>query len=398
VAIRLGKRAHPISVIVDRYVRGVIAAEAVRVVLPLLSRAAHRRIVLFGHEPNGNLYALDKAMRAQVEQSGDAMEWRTMVDDPKLYRRLRRAGRTDVLSAQRIGHILWAARAHAIVSSHGPVFLRSWLTSRRRPVFVDVWHGVGFKASIAEADSALLAYDAHFVSSPFVAEEYTRAGAQPVVTGYARTDVTIAAGSNASARAAVMAHFAPDHAAAPLVLFAPTWAGTGDDEKSGELGSSEDVLRLLNGVAEENGFVVGYRGHINSAGSAITDLNRVRALGQDVAPISEELLGSVDVLITDWSSIATDYLALDRPIVYLDRPAPRAHLAPLDAKDRVGAIVASPQQLALAISEAVTNSTAYREPFSADRAKTVEKAWGASLDGRSGERTLLAITEQIERR
>jgi CDP-glycerol glycerophosphotransferase (TagB/SpsB family) len=391
VAIRVGQRTHPLTVVIDRYVRGVVAAGVGRALLPVLRPAPRRRIVLFGHEPNGNLYAIDR----ELQSSAPELDWRTMVDDPRLYRVLRKSGNPSVLSAQKISHVLWAARAQAIVSSHGPVFFRSWLRSRRRPVFVDVWHGIGFKANIANAEAALLAYDAHLVSSPFVADEYVRAGAKPIVTGYARTDITIAAATDRDARAEVMATFDGIDPSTPLVLFAPTWVGTGDDASTAALGDSLNILRLLNEAALQHNFVVGYRGHINSAGSSIGSLARVRALSHSAVPITETLLGSVDVLVTDWSSIATDFLALDRPIVYLDRPAPAVKLAPLTAEDRVGVVASDAAQLVAAVVEATTEPEHYLSRFAIARAATVERAWGDSLDGRSAHRALGAIADQI---
>lgn len=42
-----------------------------------------------------------------------------------------------------------------------------------------------------------------------------------------------------------------------------------------------------------------------------------------VEPDTEKVLYIADLLVTDWSSIYTDYLVLDRPVVFLDVPHPK---------------------------------------------------------------------------
>jgi CDP-glycerol glycerophosphotransferase (TagB/SpsB family) len=140
---------------------------------------------------------------------------------------------------------------------------------------------------------------------------------------------------------------------------------------------------------------VGYRGHINSAGQNLDELPNVKLIDRDTAPITEELLGIVDVLITDWSSIATDFMVTGRPIVYLDRQPPREHPAPLDGADRIGEVVSDYESLVAAVIDAVANPELYQSRFSEARAVTIEKAWGKTLDGHSTDRSITAIEEVV---
>jgi CDP-glycerol glycerophosphotransferase (TagB/SpsB family) len=121
-------------------------------------------------------------------------------------------------------------------------------------------------------------------------------------------------------------------------------------------------------------------------------------MSQQEEPLTEELLGAVDALITDWSSIATDFLPLARPIVFLDRPAPAEDLSPLSEQDRPGAIVSNIDQLGRALLEAVSAPETYIKRYGVQRDFTLERAWGVTLDGRSSERYLSAIESLLEKK
>lgn len=393
ITIRVGKRRHDLAVIVDRYLRGAAASLIVRfVVLPFRSRKPTGRIALVGHEPNGNLYAFARYLSV-VRPELDVFY---ALDDPRRFRALRAAGDRKVHSLQRLRDVARVARADAVITTHGPVYLRYWLGAKHRPVFVDTWHGVGFKASLDHAEPQFLRYDAHFVSSPTVARYYESAGAQPVVTGYARTDVTIESAKDPHIADGLRSLFGSDlPAGTPIVLFAPTWVAAGEDDGESALPPVPRLVVALNDFAVRHGFAVVYRGHINAEQETLSSLDRIRAAGQDIEPITETMLGGVDVVLTDWSSIATDFLATGRPTVYLDRPAPDAHPAPLDVNDRPGVIASSLTELEQALAQATLSPDQYLKRFASKRRSVVDKAWGATLDGRSSERYLAALDSLI---
>ena len=58
-------------------------------------------------------------------------------------------------------------------------------------------------------------------------------------------------------------------------------------------------------------------------------------------PYTEKLLTVVDVLISDWSSIITDFCTLDRPIIIIDTPLPLSWVSKKTWIDRGGKYVNS---------------------------------------------------------
>lgn len=387
--IRIGRRTHDLRTLVGVYARGVLAA---RVAAALELRRGRRvvpgRIVLFAHSIAGNL----EAFARHLEREHPEAEVLLLTDRPAEAAKAARAGR-KLLRVQSIRDLRRVARAEAIVSALGPIFLAPWLDRAHRPVMVDVWHGVGFKGRVA-GDPALLRLDEHFVSSPFVRDYYLAQGARARVTGYARTDVLLESATRPELRERVLARFG---AAADdprrVVLFAPTWTEAGDDR---ERIDSLAALTALAARAERDGFLVGYRGHANTEGGMPVRSPALAELGADVFPITEELLGAVDVLVTDWSSIAIDFLPLGRPVVYLAAPAPGAALGPLTPDDRPGPVVGDAASLADAAADAVRDPQAVLAPFAEARAATIGRAWGDTLDGRSAERYWLALRELVE--
>jgi CDP-glycerol glycerophosphotransferase len=371
----------------------VISAALVRrLVLRRRRKAVPGRIVLFGHALTGNLEAFARYLTAEHPE----VEVDVLLDRPSEWRRLRDSARPGLvaLSLQNPRHLARAARAEAIVTAMGPIFLEPWLDEPHRPFFIDVWHGVGFKARIA-SDRALRRLDGHFVSSPHVQSYYESAGVRAHTTGYARTDVTLAGKDSPDMRSRVLAAFGAETPDLPVILFAPTWREAG---QSGEQFDIADALRQLSAEAERSGFLVGFRGHSNSSDATVPKGPHLADLDAARFPITEDLLGVVDVLVTDWSSIAIDYLPLDRPVVYLDTAPPSGELGPLQYEDRPGAKAADAGQLVAAVSAAVSEPGKVMAAHAEQRRSTTARAWGDSLDGRSSERYWLTLRRLLDER
>lgn len=332
---------------------------AVRVVALTMHwrRRIDNRIVLIGDPLQGNLAAFASYLRAEHP----SIEVMQLSFPPR-----GRPGRKGI-DGSRLGPLFKASRARAIVSSAGPRSLAPWVSLSRRPLFVDVWHGVGFKARVMNAGRPFLCYDAHFVSSPYVAEYYRAAGAKPLVTGYARMDSITTA---------------------PLVpgsflLVAPTWAASTHLEV-------RTVLETINAHAIEFDYEVTYRPHPYSPPVEIADLERVSLRASASGLDTIETLRATRALVTDWSSIASDYLPLGRPIIYLEGDMPAAP-GPLDSTDRPGPMVTTLHQLRSALDAAISSPEATVAPYESRRRATLERAWGATLDERAAQRYYDAI-------
>jgi CDP-glycerol glycerophosphotransferase (TagB/SpsB family) len=362
----------------------VRAAIAARVARLMLGRSTPRDlVVILAGSVIGNLAALARELRVRHP------------DVEVAYLLTRRSGPLPdhsgrVLRPWRLRDLSDVARARVIVTAQGPWSLRSWITARRRPLFVDVWHGVGYKSRIATSHPAFRSYDAHFVPSPFVADFYAAAGARAIVTGYGRMDAIVTKSTDPSARAVLEEQF-PD-ATGPVVLFAPTWGIESTIDDASALAAIE---RATSGRSAR----IVYRPHFLAPAVDVRPLPHVRKIGQDLIPNADDLLPHVDILITDWSSIAMDYLPLERPVLFIEAEPPARPLGPLTEDDRPGPVVTTPDELAAEVGAAVLDPSAHLRRYETQRSNTVVRAWGETLDGSSSARYIAAIHDlESERR
>lgn len=86
-----------------------------------------------------------------------------------------------------------------------------------------------------------------------------------------------------------------------VVLYAPTWRG--DNNKANEI--SDEIIKASNLLSDSTEFEFIFKGHaITKTDNVVNEID------------TNELLSIVDILITDYSSIAIDYLIMDKPIIY----------------------------------------------------------------------------------
>lgn len=354
-----------------RFLAHLVGALALR-----QGRRADGSIVLVTAGPTGNLSAFERFLGR--EHPDVTVTW--FAQSSRQYREIRDRG-TKVLSAHRLRDVWQVARSSAIMTAAGPGSLKPWLGFRHRPLFLDAWHGVGFKSRFRTARNVLRSYDAHLVSSPFVAEYYRRHGGSPVVTGYARMDDLL---QRDPAREQVDRGTAA-RSKSGLVLFAPTWGcppAPGMDDRT--------ILEELDRQAPQ-GITIAYRPHPYAPRARVDDLDTVVDVSGDRVTDASDLLARADVLVTDWSSIAIDFLALGRPIIYRDAAAPADELGPMNEHDRPGPLATDARSLAEAVVAAVRQPEAHVELYGEAAARTLERAWGHTLDGRSAERYLNVV-------
>jgi CDP-glycerol glycerophosphotransferase len=97
-----------------------------------------------------------------------------------------------------------------------------------------------------------------------------------------------------------------------IILYAPTWRGTGVSDVHLD---TKKLLEDIEILSKREDVHLLYRGHYMAEGF----LNGVDSLQNTIVPSSidtNSLLSIVDILITDYSSIAFDFMALSRPIIY----------------------------------------------------------------------------------
>ena len=139
-----------------------------------------------------------------------------------------------------------------------------------------------------------------------------------VVTGEPRVDV-LSAGSTDERRSAASTLLRSVVGDLPegarTILYAPTWR---DGAADPAVPTAEEWVRILR-VLEEQDAILLVRSHPLGAGGYAPPLptRRVRALGAALLPDVTPALAAVDVLVTDYSSLAYDVGLLGMPALFL---------------------------------------------------------------------------------
>lgn len=314
------------------------------------------------------------------------------------------------------------ARAAVIVITHGFGDVNRY--GATGGVIVQLWHGIPLKRIGLDA-AVTTASPVPFLRRPverLLAELYRRTqgrirvlpaashlvrgrlesafglpGERIPITGDPRTDVLFR-GTPPERRAwardrlaALVPPLAPD---TRVLLYAPTWRDGAPDPAPPSAGEIAQLHALL----EETDAVLLLRSHHLGAGDyAGMRGGRVRMLGGDLAPDATPLLPGIDVLITDYSSMAYDAAAVPMPMVFFapdlaEYEASRGFYGTYDAVSGGGA--ASDWTELLAQLRAVLTDPA-------DRARRVEHARRLSAtvhehaDGESTARVYRVIASHL---
>lgn len=370
---------------------GFFAQALLGVLLRCVRRADARRrmIVFYGHKLNGNLLALYRYLVAHPE-CGLQATFLTM--DRDYCNALRSDGiRTCWAAGFACAGLL--QRASALVSDHGLHALQPWQRTYRwlGLLFFDVWHGFGFKGHDPADFRVLRRYDEIWVDSPLQAHFYlTQFGFQPAqvhATGYARTDRLVRRDEDAAAVRRALGLAAPG--VGKIVLFAPTWKQDVATRTMYPFGLPADTfLRALSNVAQRTQSTVVMRAHLNTGMTATGAWPRVVWMPYGDYPDTEGMLLVSDVLVCDWSSIAMDWLLLDRPTIFLDVPAPFAHGHTLDGSHRYGELVVDLDGLGRVLERYLTDPEAYRKAHGEDAARVRAEVFGTCADGNAAARCI----------
>ena len=205
-------------------------------------------------------------------------------------------------------------RSRILVFTHGSgdFFPFSPPKTKHRKL-VNLFHAIAVKEVGHKGNPVLIKessqWDYFVVSSSFEADfikqQYALTNEQVVVLGQARNDILCA--KNAKP------------AEAKIVLYAPTFR----DSTITELFPFADKdLPALDNFLGSKGMKIMIRLHINEEktyrhSKEYMQLENIFFAGSAVHPSVNDILHWFDSLITDYSSIALDYLLLDKPIAYL---------------------------------------------------------------------------------
>jgi len=307
--------------------------------------------------------------------------------DPSYHRHLKYLGEPSHLaSAPSCALIL--STADAVISDHGLHSIALLLVCSNLKFF-DVWHGIPFKGFDADAFPLQHRYTETWVASPLMRDLYVRRFGFPpdtvVVTGYARTDQLAI---RTESRYELLRRLGlTDYANERLVLFAPTWEQETRSRSPFPFGTDpKEFLGRLEPICREYGARFLFRAHLNERTTVNPAEHGIVPISSGDEPDTEALLQVSDVLICDWSSIAFDFLVLQRPTIFLDVPCPFAKGFSLGPEYRFGRIVADQKTTQMALEEALAALRNRRESTPARGNELLETIYGGYADGRSAER------------
>jgi CDP-glycerol glycerophosphotransferase (TagB/SpsB family) len=223
-------------------------------------------------------------------------------------------------------------RAQVLVVTHGFGDVNRFAT--RGGFVVQLWHGIPLKRLHLDSPATLrisgvpdhrlvraaVAWAYRFagrgirlfpVASQLVAARIASAFGIPldriVVTGDPRDDAL---------SAPAVEPLLPDTGGARTILYAPTWR----DGEPDPIAPTDEQWAAIGAWLAEHDAVLHVRAHPLGAGDYAAGparSDRVRMLGADRVRDVNAVLPEIDVLLTDYSSIAFDFALLGRPIVFL---------------------------------------------------------------------------------
>lgn len=367
-------------------------ALAVRVVRKGGSASA---VILYGHKLNGNLLALYAEMS---RASNHRLTPVFLTMDLRYLQELQSSGKRCAWACgfEGMKHL---AHASAVISDHGLHSMQPLVGAYQRTGlhFFDVWHGIPFKGFDAQDFRLQHQYDEIWVASALCRDLYVeRFGFRPervVATGYARTDRLV---KPAEDKAAIRRSLGLP-ADAPLLLFAPTWKQDSTGRSLYPFGCQEhEFLGALGALAFRFGGRVVLRSHLNSGEVGDGVPSNVYALPASRFPDTESILLACDILVCDWSSIAFDFLLLDRPTVFLDVEPPFCKGFSLGPEYRFGPIVDSLSTLLDVLEAALSDPQAYWHIHRECHWEIRRQVYGAIGDGGAGGRCVQRLRTHLK--
>ncbi len=348
-------------------------------------------IVFYGHKLNGNLLALYDYL-----QGNHALGLRPvfLTMDATYHRELQATGVSSEWAPSTACSKL-LADAVAVVTSHGlhslgPLCGTYQALGLR---FFDVWHGIPYKGFDADDFHLQHKYDEIWVASELNRELYVQkfgfTPEQVVATGYARTDRLVRPGQDSlECRASLGLPVE-----GKLILFAPTWKQDSSGRSLFPFGCDEhEFIGAMAAVAAMHGGGIVLRTHLNSEGVDVAGYPNVHALPASRYPDAEAALLACDALVCDWSSIAFDFLLLDRPAIFLDVEPPFRKGFSLGPEYRYGAVVDSLETMTAALDQVLAHPDTYWQANAARHHGIKQTVYGGLADGKASERCVKRLT------
>ena len=202
---------------------------------------------------------------------------------------------------------------------------------RPEQTFIDLWHGCGYKGDL-RSDRRRIYYDYLIVTGRKYIDIFRDVLKDPdgniLDLGYPRNEMLFSTRSQARP---LMDELMKNAGADKAVIWMPTYrkskvARLDTDTGLGETGlpvvSAVDSLRALDNACREQAVLLVIKQHLLQADWSARPDDLTNIVFIDDALLRErqsdlyEFIGQADALLTDYSSVAIDYMLLDRPIGY----------------------------------------------------------------------------------
>lgn len=227
--------------------------------------------------------------------------------------------------------VLTALRAKTWICDHGTsdIFALPF-KDKRRKIYV-LWHGIGPKVEPAkmlspkEKEKKYLKrqhYD-YLLCTSYNAMEYNNFFGLPRDRvrdyGYPRDDYIISSiPDSACIKKRIFDIIRGDEfsEATKIILYAPTYRDVYNERNEEK---EYELLTKMDEYLENTNSILLWREHINTKSVMnikISESKKTFNFGQDLIEDITEYLPGIDILITDYSSIAYDFVFLDRPIIF----------------------------------------------------------------------------------
>ncbi len=290
------------------------------------------------------------------------------------------------------------AQSDVVVTNYGALTLK-YLAKLTSVKFVDVWHGLPMLKNQTPKIMDYLNYYAEvWVSSEAMKKFYKtkyKLRSKLVVTGYGRTDKLF----NGSYDAVEVRKKYGLPADKKIILIAPTWKHNNPNRKELPFGLSPDkFISELNDIAKKTNSFVVFRAHMLS--EDIGDAGKsIKALSSHDYPDTEEIISVANIVVTDWSSIAFDFMATKRPVIFIDAQTPFVGEELEDRctpENRFGPIVGEIGEFKSIIKRYLNKPESYVKENKDDIKRIEEIAYGSALDGNATERYYQRLTELLK--
>jgi CDP-glycerol glycerophosphotransferase len=348
-------------------------------------------IILYGHKFNGNLWAL---YNQKLKNDSKYITFYLSMDK-KYVEELNGEGIKSLWTGS-LSDLLIVAKSRMIITDHHPqlnfiFFVNPFIH------FIDVWHGIPYKGYSEKHFDFLKKYGQIWTNSKFMADFYINKCKfrqdMIKITGYGRTDCLINGSLN---KPDILKKYKLENYS-NYVLIATTWKQDDKNRLTTLFGMEPGILYpLLNEFGINNDILFIIRSHLNDDNDYYKSTNNIKFMPYQKYPIAEEFLYLADALITDWSSIAFDYLVTKRPTIFLDVKAPFSEGFTYSSEFRYGPIVKSVDELFTNLKKYLNNKELFTSDYFSKILKTREFVYSGTDDGQSLNRYMSYIDEILD--